>query len=93
MNGRGESDRPVVPAKSAKTGFWDFYQEQVEREGAWPRRRRRAKPFSTPSQQSGPIGLRATQGKQRRRKLLSATSKACTQRWIGYVRRPDGTRG
>lgn len=31
MNGRGESDRPVVPAKSAKTGFWDFYQEQVER--------------------------------------------------------------
>lgn len=31
MNGSGKSDRPVVPEKSAKTGFWDFYQQQVER--------------------------------------------------------------
>ena len=31
MHGLGKSDRPVVPEKSAKTGFWDFYQQQVER--------------------------------------------------------------
>jgi RNA-directed DNA polymerase len=31
MNEREKSDRPVVPEKSAKTSFWDFYQRQVER--------------------------------------------------------------
>jgi RNA-directed DNA polymerase len=31
MNGRGESDRPVVPAKSANKSFWDLVQELAER--------------------------------------------------------------
>lgn len=31
MHEPGKSDRPVVPTKPAKIGFWDFYQAQVER--------------------------------------------------------------
>jgi RNA-directed DNA polymerase len=31
MNGHGESDRPVVPAKPANKSFWDFAQELAER--------------------------------------------------------------
>jgi group II intron reverse transcriptase/maturase len=31
MHEPGKSDRPVVPTKPAKSSFWDFYQEHVER--------------------------------------------------------------
>jgi retron-type reverse transcriptase len=31
MHEPGKSDKPVVPTNSAKIGYWDFYQEQVER--------------------------------------------------------------
>jgi len=31
MNERGESDRPVVPQKSAKMDYWDFHRWYVER--------------------------------------------------------------
>src|SRR5882672_8439518 len=31
MNGRGESDRPVVPARPANKSYWDFVQELAER--------------------------------------------------------------
>ena len=31
MHEHGESDRPVVPAKSANKSFWDFVQELAER--------------------------------------------------------------
>jgi hypothetical protein len=30
MNESGKSDKPVVPAKSAKIRCWDFYQRYVE---------------------------------------------------------------
>ena len=30
MNEHGKSDGPVVPAKSAKMSYWDFYQRQIE---------------------------------------------------------------
>jgi group II intron reverse transcriptase/maturase len=31
MNEPGKSDKPVVPVKSAKIGYWDFYQQYIER--------------------------------------------------------------
>jgi len=31
MNETGKSDKPVVPMKSAKVGYWEFYQWCAER--------------------------------------------------------------
>jgi len=31
MNEPGKSDKPVVPVKSAKIDYWDFYQQYIER--------------------------------------------------------------
>jgi hypothetical protein len=31
MNEPGKSDKPVVPVKSAKIDYWEFYQQYIER--------------------------------------------------------------
>ncbi len=57
MNGHGESDRPIVPAKSANKSSWDLFQELAERmEGrglAKESLRRRTRPIGP----SAAIGL------------------------------------
>jgi RNA-directed DNA polymerase len=79
MHEPGKSDRPVVPAKSAKTDYWEFHRQWVERmEGrglAKENAEEQNPPQAVPTSQTGRTQSRTGEGQARSEGLSQALER------------------